>query len=145
MASTKEDPEGRETKTTSDTSTGEPIAEDAASVADTPLQREQREITRDDVDEDGIHTGVTGPPAGKNDSVDDGNDPNRPNISPLGRDVKYPHQLTPPVDETHAVTVEDVEDRKDVQDERAETKRADVKADRGAARTSATDTPGAKR
>lgn len=121
MASVSRKPEDQDAV---QTDSGEPIAADSV-VDETPLQREQREITqRDDVDEDGIHTGVTGPPAHANDSVDDGNDPNRPNITPLGRDVKYPHQVPGMEnDTTHAVTTDDMK-RDD--DESGDTKRVDV-------------------
>lgn len=144
MASTKDNAGQRADQDSVQTDSGEPIAADAV-VGETPLQREQREITqRDDVDEDGIHTGITGPPKHANDSVDDGADPERPNITPLGRDVKYPHQVPGMQGSTtHDVTVEDVE--KDRDEDAARTKRVDVNADKGSARTAATDTPGNKR
>lgn len=142
MASTKENPEGRDQAARTDTSTGEPIAVDATR-DETPLEREQREITSPEVDDDGIHRGVTGPPKGANNSVDDGNDPNRPNITPLGRDVKYPHEVPGmQADTTHSVTVDEVEARK--QADNGDTKRVDVNADEKA-RTTSRETPGTKR
>jgi hypothetical protein len=144
MASTKDNATPDKDQGSVQTDTGEPIAVDSK-VEKTPLQEEQEEIARTavggDVDDDGIHRGVTGPPAGANNTVDDGNDPNRPNITPLGRDVKYPHEV-PGMDGSHVVTVEEEEKREDRIP--ASTKSVSVNKDRDA-RTEARDTPGTKR